>query len=253
MVQPKRQKPRPRDAPSGNGWPRPSRGAHPDSAAPDTRGPDTHACDTHVPDHVPDTEARILNAADTVFTRRGTDGARMQEIADEAGVNKALLHYYFRSKAALSQAVFERAAAGILSAIFPLLDSDLALEDKIDRFVEAYTEQLSRRPYLPGYILSELAHRPDRITSVMSSVPGGTPRRALRRLGQQIEVGVKAGTIAPMTPEQLLVTLLGACIFPFAAQPMLAAVLGFGPHGFERFVQQRRKELPLFLKRAIRP
>ena len=56
------------------------------------------------------TEQRILDAADAVFVRRGTDGARMQEIAAEAGVNKALLHYYYRTKDGLAEAVFRRVA-----------------------------------------------------------------------------------------------------------------------------------------------
>ena len=64
-----------------------------------------------------DTEQRILDAAHAVFVRRGTAGARMQEIAAEAGVNQALLHYYFRNKEQLAQAAFERAAKGFMPAV----------------------------------------------------------------------------------------------------------------------------------------
>src|SRR5512138_3136226 len=113
-----------------------------------------------------DAESRILDAADAVFVRRGTDGARMQEIADEAGVNKALLHYYYRSKERLSDAVFERVAAVLFSDVLPIMASDLELEEKIDRFVEADLALLCRHPYLPGYVLGELAHHPERLTAV---------------------------------------------------------------------------------------
>lgn len=200
-----------------------------------------------------DTETRILNAADSVFVRRGTDGARMQEIADEAGVNKALLHYYYRTKELLAQAVFLRAASSFLPAVLQIMASDASLDEKIDLFVDTYIHQISRRPFLPGYLLGELAHHPDRVLAVFSSAVGTAPRRVVRKLGEQIEKGVAAGELASTSAEQFLITLLGACIFPFAARPMIVAVLDLGPKGFDRFIEQRRKELPPFLKRALRP
>src|SRR6478736_10462542 len=82
-----------------------------------------------------DTEQRILDAAHVVFIRRGTAGARMQEIAEEAGVNQALLHYYFRSKERLAQAVFQQLASRLFPALIQTLASDLSLDEKIDRLV----------------------------------------------------------------------------------------------------------------------
>ena len=73
------------------------------------------------------------------------------------------------------------------------------------------------------------------------------------KLGQQMGERAGAGRMAPVTPEQFFVTLASACAFPFAAKPMLAAVLGLGPKRFEVFIEQRRKELPAFLKRGLRP
>src|SRR5918992_4628251 len=105
-----------------------------------------------------DTEQRILEAARVVFIRRGTAGARMQEIAAEAGVNQALLHYYFRSKERLAEAVFGQVAGRILPTVFGILSSDVAIEDKVERIVGVYLDSFSRSPFLPGYILSELHH-----------------------------------------------------------------------------------------------
>src|SRR5436305_2140381 len=100
-----------------------------------------------------ETETRILDAARAVFIRRGTSGARMQEIAREAGVNQALLHYYFRSKERLSSAVFQQIARGIFPALIQTLGSDLTLDEKIDRLIALYLDNLSRSPFLPGYLL----------------------------------------------------------------------------------------------------
>src|SRR5678816_1164176 len=98
----------------------------------------------------PDAEARILEAARSVFIRRGTAGARMQEIAAEAGVNQALLHYYFRNKEHLARAAFERAAKGFMPAVVQVIASDGKLEDKVRRVIDLELDHLSRAPYLPG-------------------------------------------------------------------------------------------------------
>src|SRR6478672_13493242 len=109
-----------------------------------------------------DTERRILDAAHTVFLRRGTAGARMQEIAAAAGVNQALLHYYFRSKEQLARATFERAGSQLMPAIIRVMASEAAIEDKVARVIAIELDHLSRAPYLPGYIISEVAHHPER-------------------------------------------------------------------------------------------
>src|SRR5689334_781276 len=89
-----------------------------------------------------ETEQRILTAARAVFIRRGTAGARMQEIAREAGVNQALLHYYFRSKERLSDAVFRQVAAGLFPTLVVTLGSDASLDQKIEQLVALYLDTL---------------------------------------------------------------------------------------------------------------
>src|SRR6476469_3695824 len=105
-----------------------------------------------------DTEQRILDAAHAVFVRRGTAGTRMQESAAEAGVNQALLHYYFRNKEQLAQAAFERAAKGFMPAVIQVIASPGELEDKVRRVIELELDALARAPYLPGYIIGEVTH-----------------------------------------------------------------------------------------------
>src|SRR2546422_4503490 len=119
--------------------------------------------------HDRDTEQRILAAAHAVFLRRGTAGARMQEIAREADVNSALLHYYFRTKDRLAAAVFQRAASQLLPVVIRVLGSDAELEAKVEQVVDIELRQLLATPYLPGYILSELTHHPERVTQLVAS------------------------------------------------------------------------------------
>ena len=143
------------------------------------------------------TSRRILDAADRIFVRRGTDGARMQEIADEAGVNKALLHYYYRSKARLAEAVFLRVAGALFPSILATLTSDLELEEKAERLVHHYLDQLSKHPFIPGYLISEVTHHPERLRGHLDSVAGerlpAIRHQILHTLGRQIDVRVAAG------------------------------------------------------------
>jgi TetR/AcrR family transcriptional regulator len=199
-----------------------------------------------------DTKARILEAADAVFVRHGTDGARMQQIADEAGVNKALLHYYFRTKAELAEAVWRGVASSFVPGVLEMMASDASLDEKIDRFVDAYLTRLSRHPYLVTYVVSEAARSPDRVRAFYSSGRAEQARRVVRKLRAQIGEGIKEGRMARTTPEQFFVTLAAACVYPFAARPLIAAGIGFGAKGFDAFIKRRRRELPAFLKRALR-
>src|SRR5258708_1743535 len=102
------------------------------------------------------TETRILDAARTVFLRRGTAGARMQEIAREAGVNQALLHYYFRSKERLASAVFRQIAGRFLPTLVQIIGGDITIDEKINRIVGNFLRNLSKIPFVPGYPLSEI-------------------------------------------------------------------------------------------------
>jgi TetR/AcrR family transcriptional regulator len=205
-----------------------------------------------------DTERRILDAAHAVFVRRGTAGARMQEIAAEAGVNQALLHYYFRTKEHLARAAFERAGSELMPAVIGVIASEEPLEKKVARVIALELDHLARTPYLPGYIIGEVAHRPERAQQLIAAMSGGlTPDvirpRIFATLKRQIEERVRRRAMRPIAPESFMVNLMSLCIFPFAARPMLQAMLGLDAAGFDRFIARRRDDLPAFFLGALRP
>lgn len=207
--------------------------------------------------HDGETETRILDAGKAVFIRRGTAGARMQEIAEEAGVNQALLHYYFRSKEKLSEAVFRDTAGRMFPALIQIVGSDKPLTEKIDLIVETYLTTMTRTPFLPGYIISELHHHPERINQLLGQIAGGDittiTKPAFDKLEKQLAAEARAGRIRRMNAAQFFVNLVSLCIFPFAARPMLHAALGFDDEDFAKFIEQRRKDLPIYIRSAIQP
>lgn len=202
------------------------------------------------------TEERILQAARRVFVRRGTAGARMQEIAEEAGVNQALLHYYFRSKDRLAVAVFREVAARLIPGAAAVLGADAPLAEKVERFVHLYIDTIRTSPFLPAYVLSELHHHPDRLQSLVVEVAAGRvsrPETVLKKLDAQLFAEAKAGRIRSIRAEQFLLNLIGLVAAPFLALPAMQVVLQMDRVAFDRLLDERRDELPGFILRALRP
>ena len=197
-----------------------------------------------------ETRERILDAAHAVFLRKGTAGSRTQEIADEAGVNKALVHYYFGTKAALADAVFERSMAGLTPLIFGILaDENRTIEQKVRDIVRAQIDFHSARPYLAGYMISEMHAEPGRIAAMIER-RGHPPREVLRR---QIREAVAAGTMRPISAEQFIVNLMGLLIFPFALRAGLTVLLEMDPSEWTAFMEERKRLLPDLILAGLRP
>ena len=110
-----------------------------------------------------DTERKIMEAAAKVFMQKGRLGASMQDIADEAGINRTLLHYYFRNKEKLFDTIFEKLFSKIFPAMVQALASDLPFLEKIEIFAETYANLLNENPFLPVFVFQEISINPDRI------------------------------------------------------------------------------------------
>ena len=160
------------------------------------------------------TEQKILETARKVFLTRGMVGARMQDIADEAGINKAMLHYYFRDKDKLFETVFLEEAQKFFPKIKMIFESEQPLEEKIRRFVDEYINEMLENPYLPWFVMNEINRDPDRfMQKIWSKKEAPDPSNFLA----QIEKEVRKGTIKKISPLHLLMHLLSMTIFPFIA------------------------------------
>ena len=116
------------------------------------------------------TEEKIFEAATIVFEEEGLSGARMQSIADRAGINKALLHYYFRTKDHLFEAVFTKLAKKMFMKFNPIFENHLSLEEKIRFFFKEHISFMQQNPKLPGFILNEINHNPQRIQKLIKNI-----------------------------------------------------------------------------------
>lgn len=204
------------------------------------------------PSRRPDQETRdrILDAADRVFIRKGTASGRTQEIADEAGVNKALVHYYFGTKAALADAIFARALGTLVPRIFGILaDPNRSIEQKVPAIVKEQIDFHTARPYLAGYMIAELHAHPERIARMMTA-HGRIPLDVLRR---QLQEGARAGKLRRIAPEQFVASMMGLLLFPFAIRAALCELLGLDADRWQAFLEERRRMLPDFVMAGLRP
>ncbi len=196
-----------------------------------------------------DAEQKIFAAARDVFFQQGYDGGRMDEIARRAGVNKALLHYYFRSKRQLFLAVFRASASEIIPHVWTLLAEDGPVMEKIERFVAAYLEVALANPELPAFFFEEVRRNPDWLATLVKQHTEGL----FDKLSDQVKAEARAGIIRDVPAEQLLVNTLALCAFPFVARPVLQAFTRFDSEAYQAFLTSRKTEVITFLRAALEP
>ena len=191
----------------------------------------------------PSTEQKIKDAAQRVFMRKGFSATTTREIADEAGINNALLHYYFRSKEKLFDMVAQEQTALFFKGIFPIVnDKTTSLEEKIESMVAYYTGLLLAEPGLVLFVLSEMQNRPERISGLMKENHGLTKAVVARQMRE----------VRPdIHPMQLLMSMLGMIIFPFIGRVVFQESMDTDNKAFTKMLKERAELLPALIKGMI--
>jgi len=193
------------------------------------------------------TKEQILEAAKMIFQERGFAGARMQEIADEAGINKSMLHYYFRSKDKLFQKVFQDSIRQFFPEILKVLNADLAFNSKIERLVETYYEMFKKHPHLPRFVIHEMNQHPDRFKEFVNNMSFEIPEAFVNQIQSEID----SGTMQKIDPREFIINTIGLCVFPLIARPMIETIFEMNDEQYQQFLKQRKKELPKFILNAV--
>lgn len=182
------------------------------------------------------TEERIKEAARQVFTKKGYAATRTRDIAEAAGLNLALLNYYFRSKEKLFEIVMMEKVQALFGVIAPVLnDEDSSLEEKIERLVHNYLDMLMKNPDLPLFVLSEIRYQPEdlaRRLQVGKLLRDSVLVKQLRERKKNIH------------PLHFIMNLLGMTLFPFVGRPMFQHGAGLGQKEFEALMEERKKLIP---------
>ncbi|WP_373512625.1 TetR/AcrR family transcriptional regulator [Persicitalea sp.] len=187
-----------------------------------------------------DAEKKIKEAARRVFLAQGYEGAKMRQIAEEAGVNLAMINYYFRSKEQLFQSIYAETLAQFVGQIILMLNEPTPLEVKIWKIVDRYTDFIMDNPLIPRFILSE------------QQVNDGAFFKGINARGligqsvfsKQLAEEAEKGNIREIAPLQVIMSILGNIVFPVVARPVVTYVGSLDDDGFKEFMKERKQIVP---------
>lgn len=200
------------------------------------------------------TEEKILASAKKVFYQKGLKGARMQEIADDAGVNKAMLHYYFRSKQKLFDQVFSQSVRSITPHLMDAFLGESNLQTKIAHLVELTIDLFLEEPFLSNFIVNQLSNNPEKLFKSILQYDDGLVGKILPLFNQQIQEEIEQGSIASdLKPAELIINILSLCLLPIMAQTVFQRMMGIDDERMKRFMAKRRQTVAQFVLNAIKP
>lgn len=191
------------------------------------------------------TEEKIKEAAKTVFHKKGFAATRTRDIAEQAGINLALLNYYFRSKQKLFEIIMFEAISGFVQNMVVVVNNNKStLDEKVEAIASNYIDFLSKEPGVPLFIVSEIRNNPDALYKrftlaqvVLDSV-----------FFKQYREAVGQGHIAEPNPVHFLINLMGLIVFPFITRPLLMKITNAENEQFLVLMRERKKQIPIWIK-----
>ena len=201
------------------------------------------------PDADPSTEERIKNAARELFHKKGFAATKTRDIAAEAGINLALLNYYFRSKEKLFDLIMLESLKGFFASLKDIFNhEETSLDSKVEAMVNGYIELLLKNPEIPLFLLSELRTRPDQL---MDKV--GMKEIVMKSFFiKQFRQGVTDGIYPEINPLHLIMNLIGMTVFPFVASPVIKGMGDLSQKEFTDLMLQRKELIPIWINAILK-
>lgn len=189
------------------------------------------------------TEEKIKQAAQKVFMKKGYAATRTRDIAEEAGINLALLNYYFRSKEKLFELIMIEKLGNFFGAIAPILNNEnLSLEQKMTQLSGSYIDMLNENPELPLFILSEIRYNPDRFAN----------RMPLQKIVESHLMKQLHDKRPDLHPLHFLMNLLAMTVFPFIMKPVIHAAGVFSEKTFIAKMEERKQLIPRWMNALLK-
>lgn len=192
------------------------------------------------------TKDRILDAAEEIFSNKGFDGTKVQEIATSAGVNKAMLYYYFKNKDELLIAVVGRIIGGIRDAIPRYFDGSDSAVENIENFIDFYIEYLSdNRSFVRLMAWEMLSARHVQVLAGDYIIP------IFSLMRERITEAIRQGWIRDVSPEHTVFSVVGMNVFYIVASPLFMLILGDDPFSPEMIAHRKKAVKDLLMNGLI--
>ena len=199
------------------------------------------------------TEEQILAAAYRVIVCRGKSGTRMQEIADEAGVNKALLHYYFRSKDRIYEAVLMKVLSSLLKSMLQSIDFSRPIREILEAFIRGHIGALRSNPQIFQFFMAEVWTNRDEVIPVFVELLTENRETVTAKFFGRLEQAMEKGEIRRVNPFHFLMNIISLDVFYFVASPLLFAVLDVPEDEREAITEERADQVLEFVWESVRP
>lgn len=183
------------------------------------------------------TELLIKETAKNLFFKKGLLGATTQEIADEAGVNRALIHYYFRCREQLMETVLDDALSETRQKVHSIFESDEPFKQKIGKYLDVLIDRDLEYPYIQNFIITEITRNPERMKELSSRKKNYIQKVMIPELKREME----AGRVPAMNPEHFVVNLMSMCSYPLIAKPVIQNMFSFDAKEYKAFLKERKK------------
>jgi TetR/AcrR family transcriptional regulator len=186
------------------------------------------------------TELRIKETAKRIFFSDGRFNAKMHEIAEEADINRALLHYYFRDRENLFDVVMQEAMDSSFVQMFRILSQELQFEQKIEEAVHHIVDCLTEFPFMETFIISELNKDPEK-GKQLSAVKDG--KKFMKGFLKEISAYIKKHKLPYSGPGHFMVNMMSLCAYPATTKPIVKNILGLSEPAYRKFMGDRKKTL----------
>ena len=200
-----------------------------------------------------ESRAAILRAAAQEFAEHGIAGARTDEIAREARVNKALIYYYFKDKETLYGAVLDDAFSGLKTTVFRVLDSELPTREKMMAYAGAYFDFVASNQLYPRLMQREMMRVREGQSPHIDKVIKNYIQPIFRRVAELIQKGTAEGEFRAVNPAHFVPSMVAMIVFYFSSAPMMQKIVGFNPLTPERIAERRASVLDFISAALFRP
>ena len=184
-----------------------------------------------------ETEKHIKDTAKKVFFQKGLLNATTQQIADEAGVNRALIHYYFRSRDQLFKSILADAVDESRNKVDAIFNSDEPFKSKIAKYLDVFIDRNAEFPYIQNFIITEIMQDPEKMKEHFSRKRS----HMLKHIVPPLKKAIAEGSMAPVDPEHFIVNMMSMCSYPLVAKPFIQNMFSYDDNMYRKFLQERKQ------------
>ncbi len=197
-------------------------------------------------------ENRILEAAKQVFVKKGYEATKMGDVATEAGIGRTALHYYYRTKEMLFDAIFDQLIETLLPNLSAIIDEESTVIEKLPKIISQYVKTLQQNPLFPIFALNELQRDPEHLYHSVLKEP--TRIAPILRLINQLTDEMERGLVKKMPIHYVATTLISLLVFPVLVRNSITTIFMNGEvEQYDAFLQERIPFVTEIMLRLLTP